>query len=195
MSRLSAMIVVALGLACAPLAAVHAQQPPAPVAGEPKPSADASSATEILLQARPVLTLKGQSSWDDGYEALMKAFSALRAEAKRLGLEAVDKPRAVFSETSDTNFRYTAMITLAREPESGVKPASGMTVDRSPEGKAYMFSHVGAYDDIDSIYEAITAWLDEKGLTARGEFIEEYLNEPQGSDDALLELKIYVFVK
>jgi effector-binding domain-containing protein len=49
-----------------------------------------------------------------------------------------------------------------------------------------VFKHVGAYDDIDSVYEAITAWLDEKNLTAKGEFIEEYLNEPQGADDALL---------
>ena len=189
----------------APAQPAPAQSTPAPSAPAPaqpvpaddmsRPSADASNAVELKLVARPVLILRGQATWDDGYEALMSAFKALRSEAGRLGLAHVGKPQTMFSETNDQSFKYEAMLTLEKEPDAALKPQGGMAFGKSPEGRAFVFKHVGAYDDIDSVYEAITAWLDEKNLTAKGSFVEEYLNEPQGSDDALLELNIYVFVQ
>ena len=57
------------------------------------------------------------------------------------------------------------------------------------------FQHRGAYDDIDGTYEAITAYLDEKGIDAQDVFIEEYLNETKTSDDPNLQVDIYVLVK
>jgi effector-binding domain-containing protein len=57
------------------------------------------------------------------------------------------------------------------------------------------FQHRGAYDDIDSTYEAITAYLDEKNLESRNIFIEEYLTDPKAADDVGLEIDIYVFIK
>lgn len=177
-----------------PPAAPPATQAPAE-ADMARPSADASGATETQLAARPVLVLKGQSTWDEGYERLMDAFKTLRAEATRLGLKPAGKPQAMFTETTDQNFRFEAMLGLEQTPDAGLKPQAGMSIGTSPEGRAFVFRHVGAYDDIESVYEAITAWLDEKGLQAKGPFVEEYLNEPQGSDDALLELNIYVFVQ
>jgi effector-binding domain-containing protein len=57
------------------------------------------------------------------------------------------------------------------------------------------FEHRGSYDDIDSTYEAITAYLDEKGLEAQNIFIEEYLSTPKSADDQDMEVDIYVFVK
>lgn len=175
--------------------AVAAPAPEATPAPDTTPSADASTAREVTLEPRPVLILKGESTWDDGYEALMKAFATLRGEAKRLGLTVTDKPMSAFQETDDQKFKYEAMVFLDKEPAATIKPQGGIVVGRSIAGKAYVFSHIGAYDDIDSVYEAITAWLDEKGLTSKGAFIEEYLNEPTGSDDAKLELNIYVFVQ
>lgn len=169
--------------------------PAQPVPDMTKPSADASGAEEVRLTARPVLVLRGQATWDEGYEALMKAFAALRAEAQRLGLKPLGKPQTMFTETTDQNFRYDAMLVLESAPDAALKPQGGMSFGSAPEGRAFVFRHVGAYDDIDSVYEAITAWLDEKGLQAKGNFVEEYLNEPQGSDDALLQLNIYVFVQ
>mgnify|MGYP001217517940 CR=1 FL=1 len=169
--------------------------PAAPAEDMTRPSADASTAREVTLTARPVLMLRGQGNWDEGYETLMKAFGALRSEAARLGLKPMGKPQSAFTETSDQTFSYEAMLALEAPPPAGVQPGGGIAFATSPEGRAFVFSHTGAYDDIDSVYEAITAWLDEKGLTAKGSFIEEYLNEPQGADDALLQLNIYVFVQ
>lgn len=182
-------------------------QPPADAPAQPgaeaakpaedpsKASADASGAREVTLQPRPVLVYRGEAIWDEGYETLIKAFKALREEARRIGVTVVDKPISVFTETNDINFKYEAMVFIDKEAPAGAKYRAGMGTGLSPSGKAFVFKHVGAYDDIDSVYEAITAWLDEKNLTAKGAFLEEYMNEPQGSDDALLELQIYVFVE
>lgn len=187
-----------LGLAVAAPSVAQQQPAPAPTAPatpDPAPSADASGAKEVMLEPRNVLILKGESTWDEGYENLMKAFGTLRAEAKRLGLTVSGKPQAAFNETDDQKFKYEAMVFIDKEPAADAKPQPNISAGKSLAGKAFVFNHVGAYDDIDSVYEAITAWLDEKGLTAKGAFIEEYVNEPTGSDDAKLELNIYVFVQ
>ena len=70
-----------------------------------------------------------------------------------------------------------------------------VTIGQSPGGKAMKFQHRGAYDDIDSTYEAITAYLDEKGLESKNLFAEEYLDQVKTADDAALEVDIYVFLK
>ena len=57
------------------------------------------------------------------------------------------------------------------------------------------FEHRGVYDEIDSTYEAITAFLDEKGVDAQDVFIEEYLNQPKSGDDPNLQVDIYVLIK
>ena len=82
------------------------------------------------------------------------------------------------------------------------KPADGKTtltpdvsLGELPAGKVLKFQHRGAYDDIDSTYEAITAYLDKKGLEAKNLFIEEYLNDVKGSDDTNLQVDIYVYIK
>lgn len=166
-----------------------------PAEDDAPPSADLTGAREITLEPHPVLILKGEADWDEGYEKLTGSFAALRAEAKRLNLTTAGKPLAVFSETDDQKFKFEAMIALDREPPAESKFQNGIATGKSLAGKAWVFNHVGAYDDIDSVYEAITAWLDEKNLTARGPFIEEYVTEPKGSDDAKLELNIYVFTQ
>lgn len=170
--------------------------PATPAPATPSPAQEsAAGPTEVMLEPRPVLILTGESTWDDGYENLNKAFDTLKAEAKRLNLAVTGKPLAAFQETDDQKFKYDAMVILEKEAPADTKPQGGITIGKSLAGKAFRFNHVGAYDDIDSVYEAITAWLDEKGLTAKGAFVEEYVNAPQGSDDSKLELNIYVFVQ
>lgn len=187
-------VLAPLGMTHAQTVAPPAAEKPAP-APEAKPSGDASTAREMHLEPRPALALKGESSWDDGYEKLLASFKALRAEARRLGLVATAKPLTAFLHTDDQGFRFEALLALEKAPDDALKPGKTFTFTKTPAGKAFAFKHTGAYDDIDSTYEAITAWLDEKGLSAKGAFLEEYLTEPEESDDTLLELNVYVFVE
>ena len=57
------------------------------------------------------------------------------------------------------------------------------------------FEHRGSYDESDTTYEAITAYLDEKGLEAQNLFLEEYLSLPRTPDQDGAQVDIYVFLK
>jgi effector-binding domain-containing protein len=166
-----------------------------PVPDPNKPSGDASTGFGLTVAAKPVVLIQGTSTWDEGYQHIMEAFKAIQSEATKAGLKAVGRPMTVFVETDDMGFRYEAMLPIDNPPEGKDALTREVKLGRSPAGKALKFQHRGAYDDIDSTYEAITAYLDEKGLEAQNLFIEEYLNDVKGSDDTSLEVDIYVFVK
>jgi effector-binding domain-containing protein len=151
--------------------------------------------TEIVMEAKPVLILRGQSTWDDGFDNLMEAFKKLNDEAKKLKLTVSGRPQAAFTSTDDSGFKYEAMVTLETAPSAKPALSKDMDIGQSPSGKALKFTHSGAYDDIDTTYEAITAYLDEKGLKARNLFVEEYVTDPKSSEDADLQMNILVLVE
>jgi effector-binding domain-containing protein len=113
----------------------------------------------------------------------------------KAGLKASGHPLTVFVETDDAGFRYEAMIPLEKAPEGKSELTKDIKIGSSPSGKAMKFQHRGAYEEIDATYEAITAYLDEKNLEAQNLFIEEYLTPLKASDDASLEVDVYVFIK
>ena len=171
--------------------------PPPPGATPPPPAAaDADGATPMIeVPARPAAKFAGKASWDEGYASLLAAFSKLAVEIDRAGLKAAGRPLAMFVETDDNGFRFEAMIPVEAIPPGRTQLTADVKLGQSPSGKAFKFQHRSAYDDIDATYEAITAFLDEKGLEAQNFFIEEYLTTPKESDDTSLEIDIYVFVK
>ncbi|RYB07866.1 GyrI-like domain-containing protein [Lichenibacterium ramalinae] len=171
--------------------------PAAPDAGAaPASPPDTSISQTMTLQPHPVLQLSGQSTWDDGFKTLNDSFTKLNEALAKAKMQPTGHPMAVFTETDDAGFKFTAMVPVAGDP--GAKPAdmaADLSFGQSPGGKVMKFQHRSAYDDIDSTYEAITAYLDEKGLEAKNMFAEEYLNRTKSSDDNTLEVDIYVFLK
>jgi effector-binding domain-containing protein len=87
------------------------------------------------------------------------------------------------------------MIPLSAAPPANTTLAAPVKIGETPAGRTMRFEHRSAYEDIDSTYEAITAYLDEKGIEAKPMFVEEYVTEPKSVDDAGLQVDIYVFVK
>ena len=170
-----------------------------PVAAQVAPPADTStdgaSPSVVQLQARPTVALSGTAEWDEGMRALSDAIGKLRTEMGKAGLEPAGKPLAVFVETDDKGFRFEAMIPLAARPDSAPSFPDGMRIATSPTGKTMKFEHRGSYDEIDTTYEAITAYLDEKGLEAQNLFVEEYLNLPRTSEEDGAQVDIFVFLK
>jgi effector-binding domain-containing protein len=183
----------------APVAPPPAQIPPRSGAPDMSGAAPGDAATEsvqrLVYPLRPTAALAGNGNWDNGFRTLMDAFAKVREAMKAAGLEANGRPIAVFLETDDQGFRFDAMIPLAAPPPGGAQLSGGVRIATTPTGDALKFQHRGAYDDIDSTYEAITAYLDEKGLNVADMFIEEYLNDVQSSDDNALAINIYVFLK
>jgi effector-binding domain-containing protein len=168
---------------------------PAPATARPTlvPSAgDPMDVAEVTLPGKPVAALSGESTWDEGFENLKNAFARIEGELGKAGIRPAGRPVTVFVETDDMGFRYEAMVPVERAPEGRPTLTSDIRFARTPEGKAYHFVHKGPYDDIDSTYETITAYLDAKGIVAKDVFIEEYVTDFTDSADTSLEINIFV---
>ena len=192
----------------APSGGVTLTQEPASPSGPPlaTPGAPATAArptlvpapgdpldvAEVTLPGKPAAALPGQSSWDEGFESLKNAFARIEGELGRAGLRPAGRPITVFLETDDAGFRYEAMVPVERAPEGRPTLTPEIRFAHTPEGKAYHFVHKGPYDDIDSTYETITAYLDAKGIVAKDVFIEEYVTDFTDSADDNFEINIFV---
>ncbi|QGM98243.1 GyrI-like domain-containing protein [Methylocystis parvus] len=148
----------------------------------------------VTVDARPAALLKGQGKWEGAAKTLSEALTKLNAAVKKAGLAVNGRPVAVFTKTDDAGFTFEAMAPLAAAPEGKPKLADGVEIGASPAGKALKFQHRGAYDEIDATYEAIAAYLDEKGLDTKDLIVEEYLTDFKG-EDANVDVDIYVFLK
>jgi effector-binding domain-containing protein len=167
--------------------------PPTPDTG--RSTGDASTAQAVQLTSRPAAVISGTAEWEEGFDTITKSFNDLRAAMDKAGLKPGGKPLTVFVETDDQGFKYQAMIPLSAAPPANTTLAAPVKIGETPAGRTMRFEHRSAYEDIDSTYEAITAYLDEKGIEAKPMFVEEYVTEPKSVDDAGLQVDIYVFVK
>ena len=148
----------------------------------------------VVVDARPAVVLKGQGKWDDAARTLSESLAKLTAAVARAGLAVNGRPIAVFTRTDDAGFSFEAMAPLTEAPEGKPKLGEGIDIGASPAGRALKFQHRGSYDEIDATYEAIAAYLDEKGLDTKDLIIEDYLTDFKG-DDANVDVDLYVFLK
>jgi effector-binding domain-containing protein len=168
---------------------------PAETGSKPPPGVpDDASAVTLELTSRPVAFTSASAEWADGFKSVVGEIAKVDAAIKKAGLTPAGHPFALFLATDDKSFQFEAMVPLSDKPE-GKDLSDGVKIGESPTGKAIKFLHRGAYDDIDSTYDLITAFLDEKGLESQNRFLEEYLTDTTEPDDANLEADIYVFLK
>ena len=172
--------------------------PPPPATGEATPDKqppDTSISQTLDLPARTAAVFTGKSSWDEGFKSITDAFAKLDDAIGKNGLVAAGHPLAVFTATDDNGFSFSAEVPIEKAPEGKTEVTPEIKIGQTPGGKAMRFQHRGSYEEIDSTYEAITAYLDEKGLESRNLFAEEYLDKVKSPDDVNLEVDIYVFLK
>jgi effector-binding domain-containing protein len=175
--------------AAAPAAPAPATNPNATLAGKP---GDPSDIDEVMLSGKPVAIISGQTTWDQGFQQLKSVFNRLKTETAREGLQITGRPLTLFVETDDMGYRYEAMLPVDRIPEGKTTIGDNIRFGMTPAGKAMRFTHKAPYEDIDSTYETITAWLEAKGVTVKDAFLEEYVSELVDTADPNLELNVYV---
>jgi effector-binding domain-containing protein len=198
--RLAAPIVLALALATGPAGATALAQntspPAATIPGVPPPAplqpGDAFGET-VTLPERTVIYLKGQTNWDTAYDTLVDAFKSLNEYFAKQGLKASGPALTIYTQTDDTGFSFQAALPVAQAPAE--PPKGDIGLGQSPSGKALKFVHRGAYDAMDSTYEAITNYLDDKNLEAKDLFIEEYTSDPVTTPQDKLVVNVFVPVK
>ena len=184
----------------ASVAAPAANPPPTPSEaskpGEPaKPQAEASTGETVDLPARPFAYIEGKAGRDDIYGAILGSLGLVKRDMDKSGVKPAGRPLAVFVESDDSGFRYHAGFPLDAAPEGKTSLSDAVRIGQTPSGKSMRFEHLGSYADIDATYDAITAYLDEKGIDAQDSFVEEYANDVKDADDPALQVNIYVLLK
>jgi effector-binding domain-containing protein len=172
--------------------------PAAPGAAQPAestPSGEGSTGEAVDLPPRPFAYIEGKADKDEIYSSILGSLSLVKRDMDKANLTPAGRPIAVFVESDDTGFKYHAGYPLTATPEGKSSLSDTVKIGQTPSGKAMRFEHQGAYGDIDATYDAITAYLDDKGIDAQDTFIEEYANDVRDPDDPTLQVNIYVLLK
>ena len=189
---------IAAGAAIMLLVALPAAaQAPAPG----NPPADAAPAgraadpfgQEIVLPERKMVFLKGAGNWDSAFETLVDAFKSLHGYLDKEGIKPSGPAFTIYTQTDDVGFEYEAAVPIAEDPK--VPPQGDIQIGQAPSGKVLKFVHRGSYDAMDTTYEAITNYLDEKRLEAKDIFMEEYVTDPVKTAEENLVINILVPTK
>ena len=159
------------------------------------PAGEASTGETVDMPARPFAYIEGKADRDEIYSAILGSLGLVKRDMDKASLVPAGRPIAVFVESDDTGFKYHAGYPLASAPEGKASLSDAVKIGQTPSGKAMRFEHQGAYSDIDATYDAITAYLDEKGIDAQDSFVEEYANDVKDPDDPTLQVNIYVLLK
>jgi effector-binding domain-containing protein len=162
---------------------------------ESAPSGEASTGEAVDFPPRPFAYIEGKADKDEIYSSILGSLSLVKRDMDKANLTPAGRPIAVFVESDDTGFKYHAGYPLTAAPEGKPTLSDTVKIGQTPSGKAMRFEHQGAYGDIDATYDAITAYLDDKGIDAQDTFIEEYANDVKDPDDPTLQVNIYVLLK
>ena len=181
--------------------AASTQTPPAPPAPTAPPEPGAPQALqpgdafgqEVDLPQRNIIYLKGHTNWDTAFDTLVASFKSLREYLDKQGIKPSGLPLTIYTQTDDTGFQFEAAYPIVEMPKD--PPKGDIAVGPAPSGKALKFVHRGSYDAMDTTYEAITNYLDEKQLDAKDLFIEEYTTDPVTANADKLVVNVFVPIK
>jgi effector-binding domain-containing protein len=201
------LLALALGFASGPAAAKNPEVPTTPLPpGEQMPPVASpipavpeqlrpsdAFGTPVVLPERTIIFVKGQSNWDSAEDTLIDYFKSLDEYLNKLGIKPNGPPMTIYTETDDDGFRFRAAVPVAQPPKN--PPKGDIAVGKAPSGKALKFVHRGTYEALDATYEAITDYLDDKGLDAQDVFVEEYASGPLRRGDGKLVINVFVPVK
>ena len=199
----SGVIAAAFALA---VSAAAAQSPaPKPGASDPMPPPKSGAASPsplqpgdafgepVTLPERTIVYLKGYSRWDNAFDTLVDAFKSLHEYLDKQALQPSGPAITIYTQTDDAGFSFEAALPVAQPPKD--PPKGDIAVGPAPAGKALKFVHRGSYDAMDTTYEAITNYLDDKQLEAKDLFIEEYATDPVKTEPGKLVVNVFVPVK
>ncbi len=148
---------------------------------------------EVTLTEQTIVYLAGSGKWDNAFETIVDAFKTVDGYLQKQGIKPAGPPMTIYTSTNDTSFEFQAAVPIAEAPKD--PPTGDLAVGKTTAGRAFKFIHRGSYDDMDTTYDAITNFLDEKQLDAKGSFIEQYITDPVSTPEDKLVVEVYVPVK
>jgi effector-binding domain-containing protein len=148
---------------------------------------------EVTMTERTIVYLAASGQWDTAFETIVAAFKSVYGALEKLSVKANGAPMTIYTATDDTGFQFQAAVPVAQAPTP--PPDGDIKVGKSPAGTALKFVHRGSYEAMDTTYEAITHYLDERRLEAKDLFVEQYLKDPVTTPEDDLVIEVYVPLK
>lgn len=188
--RLAGPVLAAMLLAT-PLANAQRATPTPDAPALLKP--DDAFGEEVTLTERTIVFFRGRGNWDTAFETLLDAFASLKDYVDKEGIQPSGNTMTIYTQTDDSGFRFLAAMPIATEPKE--PPKGDIAIGKTLAGRALKFTHRGSYEAMDTTYEAITNYLDDRQLDAKDTFIEEYVSGPLKAGDSDLVVEVYVPLK
>lgn len=148
---------------------------------------------EVTLPERTIVYVSGSGKWDNAFETIVDALKTVNGYLQKQGIKPAGLPMTIYTSTDDTSFQFQAAVPVTDAPNN--PPTGDLAVGKTTAGRAFKFVHRGSYEDMDTTYDAITNFLDEKQLDAQGSFIEQYVTDPATTPQEKLVVEVYVPVK
>ena len=148
---------------------------------------------EVKLSAKTIVYVVGVRNLGQGLRRPDRGLQEGDAYLDSAGLKASGPAMTIYTSTDDTGFDFKAAVPVAEPPKT--PPGKEIAVGQSPDGKVLKFVHRGSYDEMNQTYEAITNYLDEKGLDAKDLLIEEYVTDLVTSPQDMLVVNVFVPLK
>ena len=145
---------------------------------------------EVVMPERSIVFMSSMAQWDTAFETIVDAFKTVYALLEREGIRPAGSALVIYTSADDVGFEFQAAVPITESFKKA--PQGDIGVGKSPPGKAFKFVHRGAYDAMDDTYEAITNFLDEKGIDAKDLFIEEYVTDPRTTPEDQLIINVLV---
>jgi effector-binding domain-containing protein len=148
---------------------------------------------EVQLTERPVIYFNGEARWDSAYDTLVDAFKTVHGYLERQGIKPAGNAMTIYKSADDRGFQFWAAVPVESLPAN--PPQGDIAAGKTPAGRAFRFVHRGSYDAMDTTYEAITNFFDERNMEAQDTFIEEYETDLRTTPEDKLVVIITVPVK
>ena len=148
---------------------------------------------QVTMTEMTIVYLEGSGKWESAFETIVASFKSVYDAMGKLGAKPGGAPMAIYTATDDTGFQFQAAVPVPQAPAS--PPDGGIKVGKSPTGTALKFVHRGSYDEMDTTYDAISHYLDDKKLEAKDLFVEQFMKDPITTPEDDLVIEIYVPLK
>ena len=171
-----------------------AQAPPQDQPARPPTAAPGDAfGEEVTLTEKTIIYFAGSGMWDQAFETIQDGFKSVYAFLDKQGIKPAGPAMTIYTATDDSGFQFRAAVPVESPPAN--PPQGDLALGKSPAGRALKFIHRGSYDAMDTTYEAITNFLDEKAIDAKDLFIEQYVTDPLKTAEDKLVVEVYVPVK
>jgi len=141
--------------------------------------------------SQPALSIRKITSISKLPEDIGKSYGMIAMYLQEMGEEPMGAPFTAYYNMDMENLDVEMGFPVSKPIEGRGDIKAG----KLPEGRYVEGMYKGPYSKISSAYDAISAWMNEKGLTPTGVVYEYYFNTPGEVPDSELLTKIAFPVK